>query len=144
MHSESFKVEHLNQIDPAGGKDIILMVKGSIIQADKSGNMIGFSLVHEQKIIAIGGIYDLWPGVGEAISFMSEDAFKYPKSLFSAFSRGLSAGIKIKKYWRVQAMVKAGFDEGTRFIEHLGFEQEGLMRKWAPDGTDFYIYARVK
>jgi hypothetical protein len=32
----------------------------------------------------------------------------------------------------------------VRFIGWLGFENEGLMRKFGLDGTDYYRYARVQ
>ncbi|MBN1625499.1 MAG: hypothetical protein JW944_03155 [Deltaproteobacteria bacterium] len=126
-----------------GNRDAILMMEDSIIHAEKLGILIAFSLIHDGEIIAIGGIYELWPGVGEAFSIMSDTAFKYPKSLYCHFKLNFGFGISHKKYTRIQSMVKVGFDAGVRFIERLGFEREGVMEKWGPDGCDYYIYKRI-
>lgn len=143
MHSESFKIKHIKEIQYIGNKDAIRMMEESIIQAERLGILIAFSLIHEGKIIAIGGIYDLWPGVGEAFSIMSETAFDYPKSLYRHFKVNIEFGINLNKYARVQALVKVGLNAGVRFIEHLGFTREAMLEKWGPDGADYYMYKRI-
>jgi len=142
MHCETLKREHLQQIDPAGGLDVITETAFSTLCNGIDG-VIGFTLVHNNRIIAIGGIYELWKGVGEAFAIMGEGAFLYPKSLFATFSRNLETGIKIGNYRRIQATIKEGFDAGIRFIEHLKFKSEGLLEKWGPDGNNYYMYARI-
>jgi RimJ/RimL family protein N-acetyltransferase len=44
---------------------------------------------------------------------------------------------------RIEATVQAGFDPGCRLMDLLGFEREGLMRCYGPDGADHYRYAKV-
>jgi hypothetical protein len=143
MYSENFKLRHLQEIKYVVDISIIQIVEASITQAEQLGALIAFSLMHDGKILAIGGIYDLWPGVGEAFSIMSDTAFNYSKSLYQHFKINLDFGVNYKKYTRVQSIVKVGFDAGVRFIEHLGFEREGRMEKWGPDGSDYYMYKRI-
>ena len=45
---------------------------------------------------------------------------------------------------RVQATTHADFDRGRRFLEWLGFKNEGVLQGYGPDGSDHIIYARVK
>ncbi len=144
MHVETFKIEHLDKIKPIGYNGMFQSMCESIRQYDQIGKIIAFSLIHEDEIILIGGIYEIWEGVGEAFSIMSKSAIKYPKSLYASFSRSFETGIKIGRYRRVQSMVKADFKEGIRFIERLGFKREGLLKSWAPDKSDYYIYARIQ
>ncbi len=141
MHSETFKMEHLKMISPV--EPIGEMVSKSLRIGDNTGKLIAFSLINEGQVIVVGGIYEIWPGVGEAVTIMSKQAYKYRKSMFAAVLRGLRTGIKIGQYRRVQATVKADFDAGINFVEALGFEREGLMRSWGPDGSDFLMYARL-
>ena len=45
--------------------------------------------------------------------------------------------------WRIEAVVRADFPAGRRWVEALGFACEGLMRAYGPDRSDCYLYARV-
>ena len=47
------------------------------------------------------------------------------------------------KVWRLQTTVKANFKMGLRFAEFLGFKNEGLMRGYGPDKSDYYRMAKV-
>jgi RimJ/RimL family protein N-acetyltransferase len=44
---------------------------------------------------------------------------------------------------RIQASVHANDKQAIRYVEWLGFENEGLMKKFGPDGSDYYRFARV-
>ena len=47
------------------------------------------------------------------------------------------------KIWRLQTAVKSNFKTGLRFAEFLGFKNEGLMKAYGPDKTDYYRMARI-
>ena len=47
------------------------------------------------------------------------------------------------KYQRIQASISVKDAKAKRFAEWLGFENEGIMKKYGPDGSDYYRYARV-
>ena len=53
----------------------------------------------------------------------------------------LNAGTDLYKLQRVQATVLKENKKAIKWIEFLGFEREGLMRKYV--GGDHYLYARV-
>lgn len=44
---------------------------------------------------------------------------------------------------RVETWVDASRPDHVMWAEKLGFEKEGLMRKFLPDGGDAWLYARV-
>ena len=48
------------------------------------------------------------------------------------------------KYERIQATVHENFDDGIRFLDFLGFTNEGLMQKFGPDKSNFYRYAYIR
>jgi len=51
--------------------------------------------------------------------------------------------VKTSKVKRIQTNVKADFKLGHRFAEWLGFEKEGLMKYYGPDGSNYIRYARI-
>jgi RimJ/RimL family protein N-acetyltransferase len=44
---------------------------------------------------------------------------------------------------RIDATARADFPPAGRMLEMLGFEAEGLMKQYGPDGASHYIYARI-
>ena len=44
--------------------------------------------------------------------------------------------------WRIQASVSVNDEKALRFASWLGFEDEGLMKKYGPDGSDHRRVAR--
>lgn len=45
---------------------------------------------------------------------------------------------------RITAIVRADNADSRRFVEHLGFSHEGLMREACEDGADLIIYGMLK
>lgn len=44
---------------------------------------------------------------------------------------------------RLQAVVNVDHEKAVRWAEFLGFEREGLMSKYGPEGADYYMYSRT-
>lgn len=95
--------------------------------------------------IASFGVWPLWDGVGRSWSILSQEALVTHRfSLHKAVIRSLSALEARGDLRRVEAVVRFGHAEGRRWMEHLGFEHEGLMRSYGPGGRgDFHLYARL-
>jgi RimJ/RimL family protein N-acetyltransferase len=76
-------------------------------------------------------------------SIISDDARRYPKQLTivaKSFSDIVAQSLSLH---RLQLTVRLDEPRALRWAEYLGFEIEGLMRKYSPDGADTYILARV-
>ena len=48
------------------------------------------------------------------------------------------------KFFRLHASVCLNDKKALRFIKWLRFKEEGIMRKFGPDGVDYMRYAWVK
>jgi len=44
---------------------------------------------------------------------------------------------------RLETYVDVGFAPGHRWVKMLGFEVEGYMKSFRPNGDDMVLYARV-
>ena len=51
--------------------------------------------------------------------------------------------MNIKNFHRVQAYVKQDWEQAKRWIELVGMQEEGMVRKFSPDGRDHILYAKV-
>lgn len=94
-------------------------------------------------ILCCGGITDVWEGHGDAWFLRSVYVRRFPVTTMRICMRFFGSRV-VNRYRRIQCEVKAGASSDLRFASTLGFVQEGLMRKWGPDGSDYILMARVK
>lgn len=99
-----------------------------------------FTAIEGDQVIAIAGIAIQWEGRAIAWALISEDAGKH----FLAIHRAVKGFLDQADIRRIEAFVDSDFKQGMKWIEMLGFENEGLMRKFSIIGNDCYLFARVK
>ena len=98
--------------------------------------LIGFLLFYNSDL-------DIWKGVGEAWLVGSKILNDRGIFLTRIISRRFKVIIKTQKYKRIQCVVHNKWKSSQKFVELLGFKNEGLMRKYGPDGFDYLRYAIV-
>lgn len=103
-----------------------------------SGN--AFAALVDGRAVAFGGCIELWQDRAYAWMLIGEDAGPH----FFPIVRAVSGFLKAAPWRRVEAAVACDFRNGHRLIKMLGFEHEGRMRAFSPDGADHDLYARVK
>lgn len=103
-----------------------------------------YSLVINGEVIGCAGVVMLGKGRGEAWTLLSSFFYRYKKTAYRAICEGLRKIIEEKELWRVQALVRPDFETGEHFIKHLGFEREGLLRGYGPNGEDLIMFARLR
>ncbi|HBM3275559.1 MULTISPECIES: hypothetical protein [Klebsiella] len=132
-----FEPEHILQIKPQDRQSYIqLTIEYGQLLAD--GNC--FTGVHEGKVVAIGGIIPVCPGRGFLHLIVSEGIPHQWIKLFRAARRLIDA--VQDDYIRLETL--SGFEEADRWLELLGFEFEGVLRKVMPDGSDAKSYSIVR
>lgn len=104
---------------------------------------VAFTLVRGDEIIAILGGFPFVPGVIHFWALLSESVRKYPLDFHKTCLKVIKWYEQNEKPRRIQFEVRANYPMGCKWAESLGMEREGLMKKWAPDGSDCYLYARV-
>ena len=107
------------------------------------GNIVGFTVCEDDKPIAVGGVHLLWEGVAECWLLASQNAVEKPVSLARYTKKYFNAIIKLNALKRAQATVFHGDSKALAFAEWLGMENEGLMKKYGPNGEDYFRVARV-
>jgi len=101
-----------------------------------------YTMISDRGIVACGGIMKLWRGVGDAWVLATPLLRIYPKIVTKSVRFYLHEIINNMKFERVQAVVKADFEVGHRWIKRLGFHEEGMMEKYFA-GIDFVRYAII-
>jgi len=109
--------------------------------AIKENSELSLAILDEKGILCLCGCIITWHGVGEIwLKLVRKD---HLKSLIKELRRLLQLGAKKFQLRRLHAYVDTDFDKGRRFIEFLGFEKEGLLRKYSYYGKDQFIYSRL-
>lgn len=104
---------------------------------------MSFTGVVNNKPIAAGGIFPLWDNVAEGWVLATNEIHRYPITLAKVIKQRTEMMCLNNKIKRLQTSVKADSKLAIRFAEWLGLKQEGLMKKYGPDGSDYYRYARL-
>jgi len=108
----------------------------------------GIALMWDGKLLAVCGIHWFWPGVGEAWILQhsrAQDARVTRMAVYRASVQLMK--LLIDKHeaplQRLQVTVRTDWPDAIRLAEHMGFKLESTMKRYSPDGTDAYMYAKV-
>ena len=104
---------------------------------------LAFTGLISKKPIFAAGMKMIWGQVAEGWVIATQDVWNHPLSVAKAIKKDFARIAKENNIARVQTSIRKDFEQGQRFAEWLGLENEGLMRKFGFDGTDQYRYARI-
>lgn len=91
-------------------------------------------------VLAIAGLAVQWENRALAWALVSESAGRRMRRITTEVRQFLDAA----PYRRIEANVDVGFKAGHQWMRLLGFELEGYMKAYRPDGADMILYAKVK
>ena len=137
-----YKAEHAKVLVPRdiekSFKDMTDFAEWAVINEGE----ISFTAFADGKVIACGGIREMWEGVGEAWLLFGENVVPHRFSVVKAIKRGLTASFS--RFHRVQAHARMDFSMAHMFLHRLGFKEEGYLTAFYPDKMDGILYAIVK
>lgn len=107
---------------------------------DLSEAGLAWTAEHDGQVLAIAGLAPQWENRALAWALVSDNAGAHFKGIHRAVSRFLT----VCDFNRVEANVDVGFEAGERWIKLLGFEYEGYLKAYRPDGEDMLLFARVR
>lgn len=106
-------------------------------------NSFAHTVTISYKVVAVFGVTMIWPGCAEVWALVSDDLKTIPFWLHKKILNGIKFYETNLKLRRLQATVKVDFEMGHKWIKALGFKEEGILREYGVDGSDFYIYGKV-
>lgn len=140
MRVVRFEAEHLALLEL---QDAQLSLSGVISEPGYAQSIAkagqAFTALDGQTVILCAGLIEAWQGRAIAWALVSKHAGRH----FFSIHRAVDGFLKQTEYRRIEATVQADFPQAWRWIQMLGFKHEGLMRCYAPDGSDHHLFARV-
>lgn len=105
---------------------------------------MNYSLYHGRNLLMMSNILPVAPQVGE-ISFLTDEnmvqaSISVKRKLMLLFKKALDE----LPFPRLQSKVDVKFEAGQKFVERLGFEKEGVLRKFGPSRDDYIMYGLLK
>lgn len=98
-----------------------------------------YSLVDGDAVFASMGLIPQWEHRAVAWGLIAKEAGPHFRIIHKAVLRTM----EIHPYRRIETSVACDFEQGHRWARMLGFQREGRMRAFTPDGRDCELYARV-
>jgi len=102
------------------------------------------TLTENGEPFACGAVIRLWEGVGEAYAWTTPNIENHKKWFCEKSQDFIDAMWDELGLSRLQCTVLAGHDKSVKWLERMGFEQEGLMRCYGRAGEDCIRMARVR
>jgi hypothetical protein len=141
MNFVAFEPRHITLIDGQEQQDYEAVIQPRTIEYGKyllaSGPAI--SGVVGDEVIFCGGFVQAWPHRFIVWAVLSKNAHKYliriTKGILRAAELHRGAG-------RFELIVRAGFEEGRRWAELLGFKYNNFEQGFLPDRSDAFTYVR--
>jgi len=100
-----------------------------------------WTILRDDRVLAIGGLVEFWPNRAQAWAVLNEDNLPYD---LLAVTREALIVLNDAKYRRIEMCVKVGFEHGERWARVLGFTREGRMTCYDPFGNDNWMYTRMR
>jgi ribosomal protein S18 acetylase RimI-like enzyme len=153
------KTAERTEIRPMIAEDMLWIVEHGIkefgVKCKPTHEMVEVALNRERngqcitglvdgRIVGVGGLDEMWTGVGEVWMYLAHDTDAYPKLTYKIIRDGIKKLIEDNDFWRVQAWGRVDFDKAHTLFKHLGFKPEGIAKKYTPDKVDAILYAKVK
>jgi len=108
----------------------------------KDGYSRIITLEIDGDIVTIMGITGIRPGVYEAFITKTAHIFKHAKEFHDTMVKVVESALKLEGLHRLQMYVDSTIPRDIRWAEKLGFEREGLLKKFDID-KDYYVYGRI-
>lgn len=103
-----------------------------------------FAMIDGGYVLGAGGVLPQWQG--RALAWLLAGRFARPRHLALAARVAIPWLERLQadpRFARIEASTRCDRIAHCRFLEHLGFGLEGIMRRYGPDGSDHALYARV-
>ncbi|HBZ17497.1 MAG TPA: hypothetical protein DEO73_17295 [Pantoea sp.] len=132
-----FEPRHILQIDPQSCQKYIPLTL-EYGQSLMAGNC--FTGIHDGKVVAVGGVLPVCADRGYLHLIVAEGMPHQWVKLYRAACRLIDA--VGGDYVRLETL--SSTPESDRWLEMLGFECEGTLRKILPNGMDARSYSKVR
>ena len=140
-----FHNSHLNVMDFR--KQDLQIINGFInyneLTKNLNDNGLSFTGIANQKFVCCFGLVKIWEGNYEGWLLPSKDVGKNKFAFHRAALRFFTYAADKLNIHRIQMIVLISNDIAYKWAQKCYFTQEGLLREYGPDRSDYYMMSRL-
>lgn len=138
VHLDSFEISQDDIIVASEYMDL----KETIAGQARIGTAV--TAFYGHKPVASFGLVPIWPGLAQAWLVTSDECRAKPIYMTRMAALFFDIAEISERLHRTQITVKTSDKRALNWALHLRFVNEGVMRKYGPDGSDHFMMARYK
>jgi hypothetical protein len=112
-------------------------------QKIKDHDGLSYTLIQDGKILLCFGVTLMWRGVGEFWIMPSDSDELVSISVINHVTQMIDIIIEQFTLNRIHIQVRVANERTLCFINSLGFDKEGLMKKYGPEGGDYFMLSKT-
>lgn len=105
---------------------------------------LAVTVLFRGKPIGVWGAVEIWDGVQEAWFMLEEATRRYAVTMTKTAKKFIDLKFQDDSLHRLQITVRCDDNRAFKWAKCLGFHTEGVMKKYGPNGADFYMMSIVK
>lgn len=140
MNVVKFEPRHIALVEAAGGRKLFGPLPFAPGAAELCAEHPAWSIFDNGQILACGGIHLDHEQCGTVWSLLLPATGKRMRYVHRIATYALNTSA----LRRLQAHASPTFAPALRWLEMLGFDYEGRMRKFTPNGSDMLLFARIR
>ena len=102
-----------------------------------------YSVFVGDKLLLVGGVVNIWPGVAESWCIGTTLTEKYPIAFYKVVRYIHDEMIEIYNLHRLQCNCWEGHKRSLKWLGKMGFSIEGFMRSYSTSKDGYYLLAKV-
>ena len=143
LHFVTFETDHMLWLQDVGAGAVSKLPGMDLQQLAEKAKTQGpcLTLMEGEEAIACGGIVMLLAATAEIWLRLSRKAGPHAVRELRAQMYRWIESLRLN---RLQASGPTTWKELPRFLEWLGMQSEGILRKYGPNGEDYFMYSWVR
>jgi RimJ/RimL family protein N-acetyltransferase len=111
---------------------------------DRIRSGYAYTVFHNDEVMACCGVMHISNGVAEIWTVTGRLVDEHPFAFHKISKEIVKEALEINSLHRLQCVVDANYKKSIKWLKSLGFEEEGLLRKYSAQAEDYYIYSIVR
>lgn len=108
-----------------------------------AGQGMAYTGMINGRIIAIGGVAVQRKGTGSGWVLTSDLIIKYKIWTHKVIKNIIQTSFEVYNLHRVEGLILEGHEISAKWAERLGFEREGLLRKYDSAQNNYWLYSLI-
>lgn len=144
LETRAFRLQDVDRLPSQGQQaaEVAVVSRETLAAAARRGP--AWTVVSDGDVVAVGGISVIYPGRALCWALVSGQATQGQRVAAARAALKMVRQARWLGVVRLEATVRADWPQAAGFLAGLGFQREGVLRRYGPDGADHEMWARIE